>query len=316
MHGALPLANADLLEENENSQWDDLTFAMPWLVDEGKTARDVGVKSIDDWLNVLNEFARDNVQLWKDQTGSDDLWCKGGGYGHLRQPYSKLIQYGMGWKAGGARNPTVVYSSWSDNGMPKKFLQNSNSTTDDSRFVSFTREFFEKSGIRLICCGHQPQGDTPNTIKVDLPGDSTNSAYIMSCDTSYSGDTRWFDPSRSNPGRGESRSGRGMLAVSEVVVEQCNETGKLLDVYFHGRMNDGTYYETDKLEFDRNDCSNLAAGVGGENSLVVGRASPSEIVAPDANFSWWTRARLKDPSGSFLLAAGEGFNIWNHIIKP
>jgi len=322
LHGSLPLTNPTLLDANH--PWHDLTFAMPWL-EERQTARDAGVQSIDDWLRALNDFARDSVQLWQEhhELGivADKIWSEVGGYNHPDEPHSQLIQYGMGWLSGRIPNPTVVYASWANNGMPRRFFPGVNGT--DRLIAEFTRLFFEMSGVRLVCSGHQPQGDMPNTIRVQL--EDGTAAFVMSCDTSYSADTMWHNlpsdsaPPRTNLGRGEGRSGRGMVAVSEVLIEQCTETGKLLDVFCHGTLSDGTRYESTSLDFDQRYVAvgNSTASLG--DSLVVGAVTP-RTVAPDLSESphhgpwWWTRSAFKD--GSYLLTAGEGFRAWNRIVKP
>jgi hypothetical protein len=142
----------------------------------------------------------------------------------------------------GIRNPTVVYASWCSNGMPRRFFPadqhdaNSSSTSTsastDSRFVQATREFFQRAGVTVICSGHQPQGDMPNAIRVDYntgtcsDSDSNSSpttnkentalsvqdsdlqstqrtGWILSCDTSYSGDTHWYNQNLTADSDGE-----------------------------------------------------------------------------------------------------------------
>jgi len=324
LHGSLPITTPlldQVLQEREKTSstiasnlWDDLSFAMPWLP-PGARAQDAGVHSIDDWLSSLNDFVKSNVQSWRQMEGSDIIWSTHGGYNYTQQPYSQLLQYGMGWTPDGVRNPTIVYSSFANDGMPHRFFPFANTT--DQLFVNLTRDFMERSGVRLICCGHQPQGQMPNTIKMDL-FDGSQSAYILCCDTSYSGDVLWHNENsdtlqRENLRRGSAKSGRGQTAVSEVIMEQCCETGKLIDVHCHGRLSDGTEYETHSLDMDtkRNETST-------DNVVTVGKLAPSTI-APDPGNSphggpWWTQAAFRD--GSFLLSAGKGYQSWNRIVKP
>jgi hypothetical protein len=316
LHGALPIAicmEEHVRSHSTESLWSDLTPLMPWL-DRGTMARDVGVASIEDWLSALNDFSRSRVEDWKNCNASmSEFWSSVGGYHHESQRYTSLLQYGMGWLPNGARNPSIVYSSWCTDGMPRRFYPNANE--EDRLFVLQVAEFFERTRIQLICCGHQPQGDVPNVIRVNTSGQ--NPAYILSCDTSYSGDTMWCNLSsdarpRVSRGRETSRSGRGLHAVSEVLIEECLSTGKLLEVSFHGTLCDGSPYEAEPLQLT---CGEDNAPY---SRLPVGTMTPTSAV-PIANpstgeRSWWTRAALKD--GSFLICTAEGFKTWNRIIHP
>jgi hypothetical protein len=291
-----------------------LTFAMPWL-EESTSARDVGVETIDDWIVALNDFARENVSAFR-QRPSHGLFSSKGGYHQPKeqQPFGQLLQYGMGWTPDGVRNPTVVYSGWCTDGMPRKFYSDGEK---DRRFVQCTRDFFRRTGVRLLCSGHQPQGDVPNAIRIDSVNRNEMN-WILDCDTSYSGDTQWLNlpgdsSRRENVGRGDSLSGRGPVAVSEVIIEQCSQSGKVLDAYCHGTLSDGTDYRTEGLEFD-----SAARGPQDSDDLVVGTLASGPLV-PDESESphagpWWTRAVLS-PDGSTLLTAGKGFEKWNRILS-
>jgi len=312
LHGSLPLTQT-VLEEKKNRVWDDLSFAMPWL-DTGQTAQANGVHTVTDWLKALNDFCVANVEAWNTKA-THGIWSTTGGYQHSKafQPYAQLIQYGMGWIPGGIRNPTVVYASWCNDGMPRKFFPDAEPV--DQSYVQAVQSFFQSTGVSLICSGHKPQGDMPNAIRVDLP-DQNRTGWILSCDTSYSGDTLWHNlpgdtHHRQNIGRGESPSGRGDAAVSEVVIEQCSASGKTLSVVCHGTLCDGTEYETQELGLD--------CGLSlDEKDLVVGTLAAGPLVPDEANSPnggpWWTRAAFTD--GSYLLTTGKGFHVWNRIVKP
>lgn len=302
-HGSLPLTRDVLAAYNNTTEsiWDDLTFAMPWL-DPGTTASDAGIYNIDDWIGALNQMSNNAVQNWRDYAGVHLIWTQSG-Y-HAEPPYSRLLQYGKKqWIRGDNTypNPTVVGSSWSNNGMPHRFSPNASAI--DQLFVKSTREFFERSGIRLICSGHQPQGDMPNTIRVLLDKEP-HSAFILCCDTSYSGDVQWVDNQHQSLGRGASRSGRGMHAVCEVLIELCETTGRLMSVVLHGTLGDGTKYETKDLLCDD------------PGALCVGSLAPDAYVplySPHKDGRWWTRAAFVD--GSYLLTAGESFHAWNCLVR-
>jgi hypothetical protein len=315
LHGALPRAigmEEQVRNHSDASLWSDLTPMMPWLK-PGTTARDAGVASIEDWFRALNEFSKSRVEDWKSNNASvSDFWSTVGGYHHEAQPFSSLLQYGMGWLPRGVRNPSIVYSSWCTDGMPRRFYPNA--TEEDRRFVAQTAEFFEETGIRLICCGHQPQGDVPNVIRVMTREQSP--AYVLCCDTSYSGDTMWYNaPSDARPrlsrGRETSRSGRGVHAVSEVLIEQCVSTGRLLEVCFHGTLCDGSHYEAEPLPlaFGKENARGSRLAVG---TVTPTSAAPTSEPSKRGDTTWWTRAALKD--GSFLVCTGEGFRIWDRII--
>jgi hypothetical protein len=312
LHGSLPVTRGpsrhDGIQANE-SLWSDLTPFMPWL-DDGTTATDVNVTSVSDWLRALNEFSQSQVEEWKQQeNGSAERMRPGKGY-------APLIHYGVGRLPNGEPYPTIVRSGWCDDGMPRRFFPwASSSSGTDRGFVAQTREFFEGAGVRLVCSGHQPQGDAPNVIRVTSESETQEPAYVLICDTSYSGDVMWLNPpnsptTRHNPGRESSRSGRGRRAVSEVLIEQCAATGKLLEVSFHGVLSDGSCYETKPLPL-------AATQVGrASSSLAVGTLVPGCCTHRRANLKtsdlWWTRAALKD--GTFLISRGEGFNVWNQVL--
>ena len=265
VHGSLPWVDG-------RSEW-DWRHAMPWL----EPGEDTQVDTLDDWIEALNQFSEACIQNWVDQPIQLPLWSDRMGYeGHT---YGSLIQYGMGMTPDRKKNPTIVYSSWSNDGMPRRFFD------DSSDFCRFTRSFLERTGVQVICSGHQPQGDMPNVIRVGDLG------WIWSCDTSYSGDTHWVD--RENPGREGARSGRGPNAVSEVIFE-LDEEGNVVQSYCHGVLSDGTEYETKPL--------------GSESKLPVGQLAPHST--PDD--PWWVRAAFMD--GTHLLSQGSGFDAWNRIV--
>jgi hypothetical protein len=306
LHGSLPIPS--VLSHHNGSQanesmWSDLTPFMPWLA-EGTRFIDANVSSVQDWLRTLNEFSQSQVEEWKQHESESAEGMRPG------RSYAPLICYGVGRLPDGDPYPTVVRGSWCDDGMPRRFFPCSSNA--DQRFVAQTREFFERAGVRLICSGHQPQGDAPNVIRVTL--DKEELAYVLICDTSYSGDVTWLNPQnaprmRHNPGRESSRTGRGRHAVSEVLIEQCVVTGKLLEVSFHGVLSDGSNYETKPLplavtQVDQS-TSSLAIGTLARTCAAM-RASCS------VRDLWWTRAELKD--GEFLVSRGEGFNVWNQIL--
>jgi hypothetical protein len=348
VHGSLPLT-PEVMEDAKNesrSLWDDLTFAMPWLSTDKLSSDNVRVNSIEEWVDALNQFCHDNLDRWKVDVGNleesrDELakkgidfydaqdkllsnrsiWAYKGGYGN-GPPYSDLIQYGMGLTAEGKKNPTVVYNSFTPEGMPNSFLPaEKRQEQTESDVARCTREFFARSSIQIILTGHKPQGDSPNPIRIDA------SSWVICADTSYSGDTLWWGgrnsrhdadstesqrtkihpttPSlRSSLGRGSSLSFRGEVAVSEVLISLSNNGMTLDSVKYHGVLSDGTEYES----------MNLLEAASRETSL--GLVAPDHLV-PDTFDSphqgqWWTKNIFSD--GSQLFHAGEGFNVWNYVV--
>lgn len=316
LHGALPFTSDNLLANHGGtSLWDDLTFAMPWLK-PGVAARDVGVESIDEWMDALNTFARDQVEAWVACRGeSGGIWSWKGGYQCQSQLYGQLMQYGMGTNPDRVRNPTVVYNSWGVAGQPRKFFRHDVNCREDQSFVRCTNDFFQRANLSLICSGHQPAGEMPNHIRVD---GADRTSWILCCDTSYSGDTAWLNltsdsvsRTRKNLGRGDAKSGRGAVAVSEVLIQQCNVSGSVLDAYCHGTLSDGTNYRSQSLDFSA--ATTVFADGLEVGTLASGKLVPSESESPHGG-PWWTQAALTD--NSVLLAAGKGFQFWTRMVLP
>jgi len=197
-----------------------------------------------------------------------------------------------------------------------------------SDIATCTHQFFQQSTINLILTGHKPQGDMPNPIRIN------NNHWIISADTSYSGNTKWFHDDRnattpirmeqlrelqgrkrSTLGRGNSVSFRGEAAVSEVLVELGKGGESLESVRYHGVLSDGTEYETVNL-LGGGDDDDVDGGVSSIGS--IGQVAPTSMV-PDPSDSphggrWWTKGICRD--GSRLYYAGEGYNVWNYIVSP
>jgi hypothetical protein len=322
---------------------------------------DYGVETIDDWIEALNRFCHANIVKWKkdvakreqeeeSRKGNDNacddydkerskalIWAYQAGYGY-GPPYSDLIQYGMGMTPDGEKNPTVVYNSFTPEGMPNSFLppnqrDEEEEETVESDVAICTRDFFERSSIQLMLTGHKPQGDMPSPIRVD------QSSWVICADTSYSGDTIWWyennnnnnnnnqkktsemehsrdgttsvsstmttSQRRSNLGRGNALSFRGDVAVSEVLVSLSDHGQSLDSVKYHGVLSDGTEYESMNL---------LDAA---SQNTTLGQVAPDELVpgvldSPHQG-RWWTKSIFSD--GSHLFHAGEGFNVWNYVVQ-
>lgn len=262
LHGALPITRELLQEQVAAAQqetkvasvWNDLRFAMPWQNHCLTTATQPTDHSptIDDWMFELNQFARTCVAHWNEyfearetsstaptsSTRIDEpmIWSTHGGYDTTNSStFTNLIQYAQSGLPDGKSNPTIVYSSFCPQGSkPSRFFPNPTDPLDKA-YYRLVQEFFQQSGVRLIVCGHQPQGDTLSPIRIESHGgpeeyhqdDATNaliddnqrlSNWILCCDTSYSGDTLWRtsnfnQEARANLGLGNGPSFRGDHAV-------------------------------------------------------------------------------------------------------
>ena len=165
-------------------------------------------------------------------------------------------------------------------------------------------------------------------------------AWILNADTSYSGDIYWYNPDSTssgnkrlgnvyNHGRDGSRSGRGMKAVSEVILTMCKDTDNLYDVCCHGVLSDGSSYETKPLPLQQHEMSHsIKEGMqtaDSETNLVVGELATAPLVPPSAPASsnhsnaqgsrprfWWIRAAFLD--GSYMLTSGQDFERWNYRV--
>jgi hypothetical protein len=249
---AMPWRTTTTLQhDNNNSNQEapcSTTITTPPSSQEYSSAR----QAINDWMDALNAFAKQSIEHWKDNVRmsrinhddvamiTDDnnsnnntpseksiIWATKGGYSSQFPAY-QLTQYGMGWMPNGKRNPTVVYSSWSVDGMPTRFFPNKKDQ-EDRMYVKLVREFFRQSGIKLILAGHQPQGDMPWPIRIQDDDDDDDDddanlqhdlGWVLCCDTSYSGDTVWINRQdtpksswRNNKGRGVGPGFRGDVAV-------------------------------------------------------------------------------------------------------
>lgn len=203
MHGALPFS-PDKKQDH---------FPSPWvMVDEKKSYN--GQNSLADWIDLLNKFADEQIAAWREYgraiqsnatMQNNGVWATTGGYTNSTvegKAFGKLLQYGMNTLPDRTKNPSVVYSSWMDDGMPRKDML-------DPHWI----DYLKSHGLQVIATGHQPVGDMPWPIQIR--DTAQRSCWILPCDTSFSGDTKWVnvDAERKNLGRGKGLSGRGDIAV-------------------------------------------------------------------------------------------------------
>ncbi len=218
LHGALPIDSKIDADEKFNH------FPTPWLLpgNDGSTAS--GINSLTEWIGALNGFASSQVKAWKEFArrprdtllNSAGVWATKGGYFNSTtagKMFGALMQYGMGRLSDNATTQSCVYSSWMHNGLPREDIFGC-----DESMTTFSR-LLKKEGIKIILSGHRPVGDAPWPIRIPQHIDGEDkTAWVLPCDTSYSGDTRWttiegFESiDGTNHGRGLAKSGRGEVA--------------------------------------------------------------------------------------------------------
>jgi hypothetical protein len=84
---------------------------------------------------------------------------------------------------------------------------------------------------------------------------------------------------------------------SEVLIKQDITTGDVLNVECHGTLSDGSTYTSFPV------C---------KSDDLVGRVASDDLVRA-RDRSCWVKAKLNDES--YLVSSGEGFNVWNCVVK-
>lgn len=113
-----------------------------------------------------------------------------------------------------------------------------------------------------------------------------------------------------------------MYFDSEPLIEQCIETGKILNISLHGVVSDGSTYEADcfPTSDDDNNPQQQQQQWHQENASdrIVGCLLPNDSIPlgphlpPESR--WWTKAIFKD--GSVLVTTAKGYDVTNSILKP
>ena len=291
VHGGLPKP-----PEVEDSKYWGTSSLPPFL--EG--LHDDG-RPIDLWIRDLNDWCDRQKRDWAEGNGEDDgyIWATEGGYFTEPNRGGSLINYGMGWNKDGKKNPTVVYTSWLKDGMPAD-------THDDRQ--GFARDFFSRTGLKLLLSGHSPHGDCPLPIKINCGGGGSGSdSMILTGDTSYSGDCAWANEERAGMGREGSLSGRGKVAVSEILVTYSGAS--LLSVRSRGVLSDGsTHFSGSIMEDD-----------------LIGTYATVEDFGADAfvdgtdegrGKTWWIKSKIDEDGDDYYLGCyAEGYDVTNKVIK-
>ena len=150
----------------------------------------------------------------------------------------------------------------------------------------------------------------PNKVKGDH---CSKPKFIICADTSFSGDTQWMVDGRQNLGRGRALSSRGDVAVSEVLMKQCSDSGRITSIQCHGTLSDGSPYETVNYMDDNSTMRNI------NNASCIGRlVDRSGFIfeggvqdESDDEVDWWIKSRFSD--GKYLVVSNKGYDVFNSI---
>jgi hypothetical protein len=106
-------------------------------------------------------------------------------------------------------------------------------------------------------------------------------------------------------GRGDSVSGRGDVAVTEVLLEQDVDSGELISLRTHGTLSDGSRYQSINVK-DEDIVGTLV-----DRSKLCFEGSIQE----DSNdrIDWFTKTQLLD--GTYLVTTGKGYEVFNSIAR-
>lgn len=368
MHGGLPITNIIIQQQLESSSknhnlWDDFSFATPWLVKESTQTIKKKKKKItfQEWIDMLHDFKTTEYHAWESkfkktkEIDEEDrkLWCTRGGYEDTRDGEA-LMQYGMFSMPTGdhkEENPTVVYSSWLYDGMPKMF------DTSQKMYQEILQDFFNTTRIKLILTGHKPHGDCALPMKVNH---NSGNSWIISADTSYSGDTVWLNSidqmqndKKVNIGRQSSKSGRGLQSFCEVLVdydlssinqfkhsvEESPSSTDLKSIQFHGVLSDGTRYLSKNL-LDENHNHHLGNVIhlkqnedtkkenlfGDDANHEKNKSIPSspktiedlDQVCVKLKFDTMSGSKSNEADGNedkYLVSYSKGYDVWNAIVS-
>jgi len=302
--GPLLFVHAALPKPPEVSEEFSGVNALPFL-QNGNQGDGRGSKcgSVEQWIDELNIFGKREISNWSENIErfpmNDGQWSTQGGF-QGGEFGGDLIQYGMGWNSKREKIPTVCYASWLSGGNPNVW--------EGEATATFMGEFFQNSTtpIKVVCCGHQPHGDTPLPMKFS----GKNDEFVITCDTSYSGDVEYIgDDGIVNKGRSEVNwNGRGDHAVAEVLFS-LDDKNDLVSTTVHGILADGeTEYEYGIMD-DSLVGYNATADDFGDDAIV----SVDDKEVNDARQTWFVKGTIG--GGRYIGTFAKGWKVWNKILK-
>ncbi len=149
-------------------------------------------------------------------------------------------------------------------------------------------------------------GDIPFPIRVETGGEGRNDSFVVCADTSYSGDIKWMDSGRSNLGRGTALSGRGDVAISELLLEQCIKDGSICGIHCHGTMSDGSQYKSiNYLE----EPGQAMIGKLVDREHLKFEGSVQDVSCDEVE--WFVKSKFTD--SKYLVSTGKGYEVFNSI---
>ena len=152
-------------------------------------------------------------------------------------------------------------------------------------------------------------GDIPLAIQVPNSAGDAKPRFVVCADTSYSGDTNWMGDGRKNLGRGNALSGRGDVAVTELLMEQCTESDRIKSIKCHGKLSDGSPYQSMNYLEDSKDGDDSYIGKLVDRNKFIFDGSEQDDSSDDLD--WWIKTRFSD--GKYLVSSSKGYDVFNSI---
>ena len=291
------------------------------------------VGSMGEWVEAMNAFAASQVAEWcaDADAAAGPSWPGAAdplGPGFFARPGGRLMAYAMANQPGGERSPTVVYSSFLDDGQP----------------VAAAPEvvrWLDSGGISTLVVGHQPHGDAPVIMRCAAPAERVQEGggerggggggggdggddgaadaaaaalMVVTADTSFSGATEWVaSPEEPQPtAAAPPPPGHQLAAAAKTAGAPGSEKPRGVPPPPSPKPRGCAVLEV------------CGGGDGGDGSAAVrvhGRLSDGRsvdfAVGDDPRVGtlrgdgWWVKGLL--PSGELLLSRGKGYVVQNCV---